>query len=84
MKYEWEADAMDLLHQLIHNINHDKKYIASSFYIVGIAVENEATGEGAYFSMVENDGSVILSDVMYDVCGDANKFYQKTISNRKE
>jgi len=83
MKYEWEADAMDLLHQLIHNINHDKKYIASSFYIVGIAVENEATGEGAYFSMVENDGSVILSDVMYDVCGGANKFYQKTISNRK-
>lgn len=83
MKYEWEADAMDLLHQLIHKINHDKKYIASNFYIVGIAVENETTGEGAYFSMIENDGSVILSDVMNDVCADADKFYQKTILNRK-
>lgn len=83
MKYEWEADAMDLLHELIHKINHDKKYIASKFYIIGIAVENESTGEGAYFSMIENDGSVILSDVMKDVCADADKFYRKTILNRK-
>ena len=83
MKYEWKADALDLLHQLIHKINHHKKYIESSFYIVGIAVENESTGEGAYLSMLENDGSVILSDVMKDVCGDATNFYQETISKRK-
>lgn len=83
MKHEWEADALDLLYHLIHKINHDKKYIDSSLYIVGIAVENESNGEGAYLSMLENDGSVILSDVMRDVCSDADKFYQKTINNRK-
>ena len=83
MKYEWEIDALDLLHHLIHQINHDKKYIDSNFYIVGIAVENESNGEGAYLSMIENDGSVILSDIMQDVCADADKFYKKTISNRK-
>ena len=82
MKYEWEADALELLHHLIHKINHDKKCIRSGFCIVGIAVENESTGEGAYLSMVENDGSIILSDVMRDVCGDAAEFYNKTISNR--
>ena len=83
MKYEWELDALDLLHELIHTINHDKKYISSNFYIVGIAVENESTGEGAYLSMLENDGSVILSDVMRDVVHDADEFYQTTILNRE-
>lgn len=83
MEYEWEIDALDLLHHLIHKINHDKKYIDSNLYIVGIAVENESTAEGAYLSMVENDGSIVLSDVMKDVCGDADKFYQSTIKNRK-
>ena len=83
MEYEWEADAIDLLHKLIHKINHDTNYIDSDFYIVGIAVENQTNGEGAYLSMVDNDGSIVLSDVMKDVCGDADKFYQKTISNRK-
>ena len=83
MKHEWEPDAQDLLYHLIQKINHDKKYIDSNLYIVGIAVENESNGEGAYVSMVENDGSVILSDVMHDVCADADKFYKKTITNRK-
>jgi hypothetical protein len=83
MKYEWEADALDLLHDLIHKINHDKKYINSEFYIVGIAVENESTGEGAYLSMLENDSSVILSDIMRDVASDAENFYQTTILNRR-
>ena len=83
MKYDWEVDALDLLHELIHKINHDKKYINSNFYIVGIAVENESTGDGAYLSMVENDGSVILSDVMRDVVSGAEDFYQTTILNRE-
>jgi len=83
MKYEWETDALDLLHDLIHKINHDKKYINSEFYIVGIAVENESTGEGAYLSMLENDSSVILSDIMRDVASDAENFYQTTILNRR-
>jgi hypothetical protein len=71
------------LHDLIHKINHDKKYINSEFYIVGIAVENESTGEGAYLSMLENDSSVILSDIMRDVASDAENFYQTTILNRR-
>jgi hypothetical protein len=83
MKYEWEADALDLLQELIHKINHDEKYINSNFYIVGIAVENESTGEGAYLSMLENDGSVILSDIMRDVASGAENFYQTTILNRR-
>ena len=82
MKYEWEADALDLLHNLIIKINHDKKYLDSNFAIVGIAVENESNGEGAYLSMVNNDGSIVLSDVMQDVFAGADKFYQKTIKNR--
>ena len=71
------------MHDLIHKINHDKKYINSEFYIVGIAVENESTGEGAYLSMLENDSSVILSDIMRDVASDAENFYQTTILNRR-
>ena len=82
MKYEWEADALDLLHELIEKINHNKKYINSNFYIIGIAVENEVMGEGAYLSMLENDGSIILSDVMKDVCNDADQFYHKTCKSR--
>tara|TARA_R110002110_G_scaffold284306_1_gene498386 strand:- start:661 stop:912 length:252 start_codon:yes stop_codon:yes gene_type:complete len=82
MKYEWEADALDLLHELIEKINHDKKYIDSNFYIIGIAVENEVMGEGAYLSMLENDRSILLSDVMNDVCNGANQFYHKTIKNK--
>lgn len=82
MKYEWEADALNLLQELIHKINHDKKYIDSNFYIVGIAVENESIGEGAYLSMVENDGSEVLSDVMSDISKGAAAFYETTIKNR--
>ena len=82
MKYEWEVDALDLLQELIHKINHDEKYINSNFYIVGIAVENESTGDGAYLSMIENDETLLLSDIMKDVSEGAVAFYETTIKNR--
>ena len=81
MKYEWEDDAQDAIHPLIEEIN-DK--LPFGFAILGVAVENEETAEAFYMSMYENDGSVLLSDLMQDVVGDADEFYNLTLLKARE
>ena len=80
MKYEWENEAEDKIYPLVSKIN-DK--LTGKFGILGVAVENENTGEAFYLSLYENDGSVVLSDLMQDVLGDVQNFYNLTIENRK-
>jgi hypothetical protein len=80
MKYEWENDAEDAIYPLVEKINEKMPY---GFSILGVAVENEQTGEAFYMSMFENDGSVLLSDLMQDVVGDAREFYNLTLKNRQ-
>jgi hypothetical protein len=84
MKYGWEADALEALYDLINDINNNPKHNDRRFCIVGIAVENESNGEGAYLSMVANDGSLALSDVMQDVTADAQNFYNATVEHRRK
>lgn len=80
MKYDWENDAEDAVYPLIEAINKKLPY---GFSILGVAIENEQTAEACYMSVYENDGSILLSDLMSDVAGDAAEFYQMTIKNRK-
>ena len=80
MKYEWESNLTDGIFAEIEKLNKKLPY---GFAILGVAVENEGMGEACYISMFENDGSVVLSDLMSDVLGDVRDFYNATIENRK-
>ena len=84
MNYEWEADALDILHDAVAKINRKRKFRNSPFSIIGVAIVNHEYVEGAYFSLVENDGEIALSDVMQDICADAEGFYSRTIERRHE
>ena len=77
MTYTWEKKARKMISKAFDDVMSD------DFRIVGVAVESVDTGEGAYFPTVENDGDIILSDVMRDVCFDAQKFYDDTIEQRQ-
>ncbi len=77
MIYAWEKKARKMIAKTVDCVMSD------DFRIIGVAVESVETGEGAYIPTVENDGDVILSDVMRDVCFDARKFYDDTIEKRQ-
>lgn len=82
MKYDWEEEIdVDLGADMVEVIRpHD---FADKFEIVGVAIANSETGEGAYFSTIEHDGSVYVAAIMQDVAADADDFYQQTIQEMR-
>jgi hypothetical protein len=80
MEYEWEEKATAAIAPKTEAVNGNLPY---GFAIMGVAVENEDTGEAFYMPVFEDDKSVLMSDLLKDVLGDVDRLYHETIENRR-
>jgi hypothetical protein len=80
MEYEWEEKATAAIAPKIEAVNGKLPY---GFAIMGVAIENEDTGEAFYMPVFEDDKSVLMSDLLKDVLGDVDRLYHETIENRR-
>lgn len=82
LQYDWEKDVIEILKAIMLTVNENDNYWQSEFHVIGLAIGNSETGEGAFIPIVENDGSMLLKDVMQDVASDACRFYDETLQKR--
>jgi hypothetical protein len=69
MKYDWEDEALASFAEM-------GEYLPPHLYIVGLAIENVETGEGALVSLdTLPEATIIDADVWKDILGDANEKY---------
>ena len=80
MEKEWKIDAADALFEKVKSINEHKDLLGKPFAIIGFAVENEETGEGAYLSIMEDDGSLLISDILEGASKDLQDRYFATLT----
>ena len=76
MKYEWEKR---IPQEILDSI--DKVMLGKKFNLIGIAVENPETGEGALIlhPEVPRVGDVVMADVFQDILGDAAGYYDEEL-----
>ena len=80
MEYEWEEKATAMIAPKIDAINGK---LPPGFAVMGVAIENEDTGEAFYLPVFEDDRSVLMTDLLKDVLGDVDRLYHATIENRR-
>ena len=77
MKYDWEStpEIQQLIDSLIEAMPAD-------FTFIGIGVEHEPTGEGAFIEpegLEHQEGDVTAADVLKDIMGDTQTAYNKSV-----
>lgn len=77
MKYDWEQKAKEAIRPLLDEAIED---MPANLELVGIAVANADTGEGAFWSLYRNSG-MYMADVAKDVVGDAIENYRDAVEN---
>ena len=74
LKYNWERRAGQLLADYSTSIG-------GRFEIIGFAVENVSTGEGALIKVSELSDGIISADVWQDVKGDVDGIYNQAVTD---
>jgi hypothetical protein len=82
MTYDWEEEADEALRGKINKLNQSISG-GMPFTVLGVVIENDSTGEAMFLPMFENDGSVLLSDLLRDAVSDLDALYEASVEARR-
>jgi hypothetical protein len=82
MKYDWEKDAANEVRAKVNKLNESLSR-KKPYSVLGVAIENEETGEAMFMTMGQNDGSVLMSDLLLDAVSDLEAQYHASVEMRR-